>query len=170
LFIGVLGFVVFLAEGAVMDWSAVFLVEARAMAPSRAGAGFVVFTLVMTITRLWGDGLVQRLGRQRAIALGAALAGAGFALAVLVPAWWAGLLGYANIVPALFSLTGQQKVMPESVAIPAVTTLGYAGVLAGPALIGFVANGSSLGIAFVCVAIALAGVALSTRWLRRAMR
>jgi len=177
LFIGVLGFVVFLAEGAVMDWSAVFLIEARAMAPARAGAGFVVFTLVMTVTRLWGDGLVERLGRQRAIGLGAALACVGFLLAVLVPAWWVALLGYAmvglgcaNIVPALFSLTGQQKVMPESVAIPAVTTLGYAGVLAGPALIGFVAHGSSIGTALACVAIALAGVALSTRSLMRNLR
>ena len=104
----------------------------------------------MTVTRLLGDGLVQRLGRVRTVALGGVCAFARFLMATLVPAWEAALAGYvlvglgcANIVPVLLSLAGQQKDMPENLAIPAITTMGYAGVLAGPALIGFLAHSTS---------------------------
>ncbi|KRG43163.1 MFS transporter [Stenotrophomonas panacihumi] len=173
LFLGVLAFVVFLAEGSMLDWSAVFLSEVRGVEPSRAGAGYVVFALSMTLARLLGDGVVQRLGRQRAVLAGGLLASVGFALVTLVPAWWLSLCGYAlvgigcaNIVPVLFSLAGNQRAMPETIAVPAMSTLGYAGVLAGPALIGFLAHASSLVFAFLCVAVALLGVAASSRWLR----
>ena len=91
---------------------------------------------------------------------------AGMLLATLFPAWETALLGYAlvgagcsNIVPVLYTAVGKQKVMPEHIAVPAITTLGYAGILAGPAMIGFIAHGSSLSIAFVLVAMLLAGVA-----------
>ena len=63
-------------------------------------------------------------------------------------------------------MAGNQKVMPESLAIPAITTLGYAGVLAGPALIGFVAQASSLVFAFSAVAVTLVLVGLCARWVR----
>ena len=63
-------------------------------------------------------------------------------------------LGCANIVPVMFSLAGQQKNMPENLAVPAITIMGYAGVLAGPALIGFVAHSAGLTPAFMAVAAA----------------
>src|SRR3546814_6739289 len=76
-------------------------------------------------------------------------------LATLAPMWQAALLGYAlvgagcsNIVPVLYTAVGKQTLMPEAIAVPAITTIGYAGILAGPALIGFVAHGSSLSFAF----------------------
>ncbi|WDS35120.1 MFS transporter [Pseudoxanthomonas sp.] len=173
LLIGLLAFVAFLAEGAVLDWSAVFLTEVRQVDPGHAGLGYVVFSLAMTITRLLGDALVERFGRTRSIVLGGMLGGAGFLVATLTPVWQVALVGYAliglgcaNVVPALFSLTGLQRAMPESIAIPAVTTMAYAGVLAGPALIGFVAYGSSLVLALVGVAMALFAVALCAPWLR----
>jgi len=173
LFIGALCLIVFLAEGSMLDWSAVFLHEQRGVAVSHAGLGFAVFSLTMTVTRLLGDGLVQRLGRVRTVAIGGVCAFAGFLMASLVPAWEAALPGYvlvglgcANIVPVLFSLAGRQKDMPENLAIPAVTTMGYAGVLAGPALIGFVAHSTSLMTAFTAVAISMLLVATSARWLK----
>jgi len=172
-FIGVLAFVLFLAEGSMLDWSAVFLVEVRQIEPSRAGAGFVAFSLSMTVMRLSGDALVDRLGRRPTMVAGALAAAAGFALATLVPDWRVALAGYvlvglgcANIVPVLFSMAGEQRAMPESIAIPAISTMGYAGVLAGPALIGFLAHASSLVFAFLCLAAALVMVAISVRWLR----
>ncbi len=67
---------------------------------------------------------------------------------------------------ALFSLAGHQTRMPGALAISAVSTLGFAGILAGPALIGFAANHFGLIAAFIGVATALLLVALSTRWLR----
>jgi len=174
LFISVLAFIVFLAEGSMLDWSAVFLADVRQVPRDQAGAGFAVFTLAMTAMRLFGDGIVERLGRTRTIIIGGITAATGFALATLVPSFAVALVGYvmvglgcANIVPALFSMAGQQRAMPESIAITAVTTLGYAGILAGPAAIGGLAHLTTLGIAFLCVAALLLGVAASARGLAR---
>lgn len=171
--IGVLCFVAFLAEGSVLDWSAVFLHEVQQIDPSRAGLGYLAFAIAMTVTRLVGDGVVARLGRHRSILIGSLVAAGGFALATFATWLPFALCGYAlvglgcaNIVPALFSMAGNQKVMPESLAIPAITTLGYAGVLAGPALIGFVAQASSLVFAFSAVAVTLVVVGLCARWVR----
>jgi predicted MFS family arabinose efflux permease len=173
LFIGLLCFVAFLAEGAMLDWSAVFLTTVRGVEPSLAGLGYVAFSVTMTIGRLIGDRIVQRLGGHAVILAGGLCAAAGFALATLVPAWPVALLGYAlvgagcsNIVPVLFTTVGRQRVMPERLAVPAITTLGYAGVLAGPAAIGLLAQVASLSLAFLVVAALLLGVAASGRVVR----
>lgn len=171
LIIGALCMITFFAEGSMLDWSAIFLHEQRGVALSRAGSGFAVFSSTMTVARLLGDRLVQCVGRPRTVMLGGVCAFAGFLTATLVPIWEAALAGYmlvglgcANIVPALYSLAGQQKDMPERLAIPAITTMGYAGILAGPAAIGFVAHSTSLVTAFVAVAAGMLIVASSMRW------
>ncbi|TSD77875.1 MFS transporter [Pseudomonas sp. KBS0710] len=173
LFIGCLCFIVFLAEGAVLDWSAVFLSAERGLDEAYAGLGYAAFALTMTAGRLTGDAIVRRLGATRVIVIGGALATAGMLLATLLPAWETALLGYAlvgagcsNIVPVLYTAVGKQTVMPEHIAVPAITTLGYAGILAGPAVIGFIAHGSSLSTAFVLIALLLAGVAISGKILK----
>ncbi|WP_340052074.1 MFS transporter [Pseudomonas proteolytica] len=173
LFIGCLCFIVFLAEGAVLDWSAVFLSDERGLDEAYAGLGYAAFALTMTIGRLTGDAIVRRLGAKRVIVIGGLLATAGMLLATLLPAWETALLGYAlvgagcsNIVPVLYTAVGKQTIMPEHIAVPAITTLGYAGILAGPALIGFIAHGSSLSVAFVLIAVLLLGVAISGKILR----
>ncbi len=74
--------------------------------------------------------------------------------------------GCSNVVPILFTSVGRQTVMPENVAVPAVTTLGYAGILLGPAMIGWVAHEASLSAAFQLLALGLIGVAASGRLLR----
>ena len=170
LFIGALAFVLFLAEGAVLDWSAVFLTSVRGVAASYAGLGYAAFAATMTAGRLAGDRIVDRLGRQRVVLVGGLCAAAGFVVAVAVPSWEATLGGYAlvgvgcaNIVPVLFSAVGRQDVMPENVAVPAITTLGYAGILVGPAGIGFVAHLTTLPAAFLVLAAMLVAVALSSR-------
>ena len=168
--IGMLCFVLFLAEGAVLDWSAVFLTSIRHMAASYAGLGYAAFATTMTIGRLAGDRIVDRLGQKRVVLVGSLCAASGFVIATAIPSWQIGLLGYAlvgagcaNIVPVLFSSVGRQKVMPENVAVPAITTLGYAGILAGPAGIGFIAHLTNLPTAFLILAAMLAAVALSAR-------
>ncbi|MFC3938954.1 MFS transporter [Pseudomonas gingeri NCPPB 3146 = LMG 5327] len=173
LFIGLLCFVVFLAEGAMLDWSAVFLNAERQVPDAYAGLGYAAFALTMTLGRLTGDAIVRRLGAKRVIVIGGITAAAGLALSTLAPAWEAALLGYAlvgagcsNIVPVLYTAVGKQKVMPESIAIPAITTLGYAGILAGPAAIGFIAHASSLSLAFLLIALMLVGVAIGGKILR----
>lgn len=173
LLIGAVCFVMFLAEGAMLDWGAVFLDQAKGMDPARAGVGYVAFALAMTVARLAGDRVVLAVGAMRAVVAGALVAFAGFAAIVLAPAPLPSLAGFvlvgigcANIVPVMFTAAGRQSAMPESLAIPAISTFGYAGVLAGPALVGFVAHGTSLQFAFWCLAAAVAGVAAATRWLR----
>ncbi|CAM3720626.1 MFS transporter [Rouxiella silvae] len=159
LLLGVICFIVFLAEGTVLDWSAVYLVEVRNVADSLGGLGFICFATAMTVGRLGGDAIIKRFGQLRVVVYGAILAFIGFCLIFTSDALPLLLTGYlligagcANIVPVMFSQIGKQKSMPQRVAVPAVTTLGYIGVLAGPALIGFIAHHSSLPHAFVFVA------------------
>ena len=172
-FIGGLCFVLFLAEGAVLDWSAVFLTSTRAMKTSYAGFGYAAFALTMTVGRLTGDRVVQHLGGVKIIVLGGLCSAAGFALVAATPFWPLALGGFAlvgvgcsNIVPVLFTSVGRQTTMPENVAVPAITALGYAGILLGPAAIGLVARALSLSTAFLVVALMLLGVAASGRSLR----
>ncbi len=170
LFIGTLCFILFLAEGAMLDWSALFLTQVHGMPAERAGLGYAAFATAMTLGRLTGDRWVRRIGPGRTVQVGALLAATGLALATLVPAWPPALAGFAlvglgcsNIVPVLFSLAGRQHSMPESLAVPAIATMGYAGVLMGPALIGFVAHGTSLVAAMLVLTTLLVGVAASAR-------
>ena len=173
LFIGCLCFVGFLVEGSVLDWSALFLIAVRGIEPYYAGLGFACFSVTMTLGRLVGDRIVRRLGGPTMIGLGGLCAAGGFAVATLVPWLPAGLLGYAlvgagcsNIVPVLFSSVGRQTEMPQGVAVPAITAIGYAGILAGPAVIGFIAQTLSLSTAFLVLSALLVGVAASGRLLR----
>jgi len=170
IFIGALCFVVFLAEGAMLDWSALLLTSGAGMTAGQGGLGYAVFAVAMTLGRLTGDRVVRRFGGTRVLLAGGLCAGAGFFLAVLAggPALaLAGFvligLGASNIVPILFTAAGNQQAMPASLAIGAISTIGYAGILAGPALIGFVAHGSSLHMAFAALGVAMLLVAASAR-------
>ncbi len=173
LVIGLFCFVLFLAEGSALDWSAVFLRTVRGAGPAQAGLAYVAFSATMTTGRLVGDRIVGQIGQLRTVAFGAGFAAAGLAFATLAPGWPAAAAGYAlvgagcsNIVPVLFSLTGRQKSMPESAAVAAVSVLAYAGVLAGPAAIGLVASLSNLTIALLAVAALLGAVAAASTRLK----
>jgi predicted MFS family arabinose efflux permease len=159
LLIGAMCCISFLAEGAVLDWSAVFLTTQRGFPAAYGGIGYAAFSTTMTAGRLLGDRIVARLGGRRVVMVSGAIAAAGFAVAALVPSWPASILGDAligvgcsNIVPVLFTAAGRQTVMPENIAVPAISTLGYLGILAGPAGIGFIAHAASLAGAFLVVA------------------
>jgi predicted MFS family arabinose efflux permease len=173
LFIGVLCFVFFLAEGAVLDWSAVLLTSLHGLDAAWAGFGYAAFSVAMTLGRLTGDRIVQRFGGPSVIVIGGLSAAIGMALATFAPGWASALVGFAlvgigcsNIVPVLFTSVGRQAEMPENVAVPAITTVGYAGILAGPAAIGFVAAAANLQIAFLILALLLLGGAVAGRFLR----
>lgn len=165
--VGLLCFIAFLAEGAVLDWSAVFLRFSRGLDIGQAGLGYAAFSLAMTAGRLFGDRITARIGPRAILRWGGLIAAMGFVLAVLVPSGIAGMLGFAlvgigasNIVPVLFSTAGRLPGMSPSVAMAAVTTVGYAGLLAGPAAIGFAAElttlgAALLGVAGLCVLVAL---------------
>lgn len=174
LFLGGLCFIVFIAEGAMLDWSGVFLVSLRGMDPAYGGLGYAAFATAMTGSRLAGDCMVTRFKPARVVVMGSLCASLGIVFSLLTSSWSFSLLGYAlvgvgcaNIVPVLFSAVARQTHMPQGTAVPAMTTLGYAGVLMGPALIGFVAHASSLQLALGLVAIALLGVAATAKSVQR---
>lgn len=174
MFIGLLCFIMFLAEGSMLDWSALFLTQLRDMAPAQAGIGYAVFSIAMTFGRLTGDRIVNAMGRYRVLLLGSLCSTGGILLAIAIPHAAAAILGFmlvgvgaSNVVPILFTAAGNQKTMPVNLAIASVTTVGYAGILAGPALLGFIAQVSSLSLAFGCVAALLLLVTASARAVTR---
>ncbi|WP_411556500.1 MFS transporter (plasmid) [Pantoea agglomerans] len=155
LIIGIICFAVFLTEGTVLDWSAVYLTDVRAIPASLGGLGYTCFAIAMTVARLTGDRIISSLGRLPVVLGGALVAAAGMAMVTFIASWPLALLGYtlvgagcANIVPVMFSAAGRQTVMPQAVAVPAITTLGYLGVLSGPAVIGYVAHYTHLAFSF----------------------
>ncbi|CNI27317.1 putative inner membrane protein [Yersinia frederiksenii] len=163
----------FMAEGAILDWSGVFLTNDRGLDITHAGWGFAVFGGTMSIMRFTGDKVVSILGRKHVLILSSLFAMAGYAVAVIIPDWKFTLLGFAlvgigaaNIVPVLITLAGQEKVMPVNMSVAMVATLGYFGVLGGPALIGFIAHLTDLYTAFCIVALTFIVIAAGAFKLR----
>lgn len=151
--------VVFLVEGAVLDWGALLIVERAVMDLSTAGAGFVAFSVGMVLMRLAGDTVIAWTGRLGALVGSGGVAALGMSIVLTLDnplAVQAGFFlvgaGAACIAPILISAAGHQGVMPASQAVAAVTTAGYGGHLLGPALVGFVAQGTSLAFAFALLA------------------
>jgi predicted MFS family arabinose efflux permease len=145
----------FLVEGALLDWSALLIVSAQLASLALGGLGYMLFSIAMTIGRLMGDRIVARAGNVRVLVGGGVLAVGGFALLLTAASPPVAMIGFvligfgaSNIVPVLFSLAGRQTVMPAGLAVAALTTTGYAGILVGPAAIGFVSNAISLKAAF----------------------
>ncbi|OSM96320.1 MULTISPECIES: MFS transporter [Lonsdalea] len=169
LFIGILCFVMFLTEGAMLDWGALYLTAFRGIDPRQAGIGFAVFSITMTLGRLYGDRLVNRLGRFAIVAGGSLCAAAGLLMTITIDNPITAIggfalvgLGAANVVPILFSSAGNQTVMPPHLALASITTLGYAGSLLGPTLLGFVAQISSLSLALGIIVILLLAICASS--------
>ena len=158
-FVGMTAFIAFLSEGAVMDWGGVYLTTVRGMELALAGTGYSVFSAAMLTMRFLGDRVVQRIGALLVAVGGALLAFGGILLVMFAPVdallyvgFFAIGIGSANIVPVFFSLMGRQNVMPVSAAVSAVSTMGYLGILAGPAAIGFVSSLTTLQTAFAMLA------------------
>ncbi|WP_252973620.1 MFS transporter [Vibrio navarrensis] len=173
-FIALLCFFVFLTEGAMLDWSALFLHTELGVAKSQAGLGFTLYAVAVTIARLYGDRLVNAIGRYRVLLLGSLLAILGLALMIATDLTWLtflglGLvgLGIANIVPILFNAAGNQAQVPANLAFPAVTLIGYVGLLVGPAFIGFIAHSINLTVALGSTIFCLLLVMLSARKITR---
>lgn len=158
--IGILCFIMFLAEGGVLDWGALFLSQLRGVPMQDAGVGYTLFAVAMSIGRLIGDRLVVRFGRYPVVLAGSLIAAAGFFSMVFIPAPLANLagfvcigLGLANIVPILISATAKQHDMPPELAIAATTTMGYSGILIGPAFLGGLAQLAGLAAVFFVLGV-----------------
>ncbi len=147
--------ITFLSEGAILDWGALLLTGRGLVGPTQSGIGYSVFAIAMTAGRLTGDAVVARLGDRLTMLVGGILAILGYVVLLMAPAApiaFLGLLliglGASNTVPVLFRQAGAQSVMPPALAVASISTIGYAGILVGPAGIGFVAQAIGLSGAF----------------------
>lgn len=162
--------VTFLVEGAILDWGALFSIERRLTAQEGGGLGYLIFSAAMTLARLTGDGIVAKMGSRSVLVWGGLTAASGFILMLL--ASWAPMalfgfflvgMGCSNLVPVLFSSAGRQTVMPPGLAIAAVTTTGYAGLLVGPAAVGAISHRFGLSTAFWLLAGLICLTALTAK-------
>ncbi|HYC55845.1 MAG TPA: MFS transporter [Candidatus Binatia bacterium] len=159
--IGALAFLGLMIEGSMADWSALFLHETLDASRAFAATGFAVFSVTMAAGRFAGDALAARTSSRRLLRTSAVLAAAGMATSLVVAHPLVAIAGFAavgfgiaNVIPILFrSAAAASQQHPER-ALAATTTMGYLGLLAGPAIIGFVAGATSLSIALGLVALA----------------
>lgn len=170
LLLGVLAFAAFLTEGAILDWTALFLIQHRGLDQAVGGLGYALFSAAMTVGRLTGDRVVTALGELRVLLWGGLLTVTGLVAMVAAPGAATSLaamalvgLGAANLVPVLFSAAGRQHAMPVGLAVAAMSSLGYAGILAGPAAMGFVAQWAGLSAAFLALAALMLSIPLAAR-------
>lgn len=167
LLLGFMCFAVFMSEGAVLDWGAVFLREIKSVSSEFSGVGYAAFSVAMAIMRLSGDKIVERFSDKIIVAGGSLIAASG--LVVMIFAAWLPLVlfgfiligvGAANIVPIFFSEAGRIPGIPSTAGIAAITTMGYSGLLVGPAFLGYIAQHFSLPVALGFVASFMLAVAV----------
>ncbi|MET7568540.1 MFS transporter [Streptomyces sp. NPDC005492] len=168
-----LALMVMLCEGAANDWSALHLKDVLGASESTAAFAYGTFAATMTIGRLLADRLVTRFGSMAILRYGAVIAGVGITLVALAPWMWAAFAGWAlfglglsGCVPQLFSAAGHADPSAAGANVSRVAGLGYVGMLAGPAVIGWLTHLVALNHAFVLLTLLCAITAVAARVLR----
>lgn len=158
--LSVISFCILLGEGAMADWSAVYVADLRTATPAIAALGYAVFSAAMASGRLAGDAITARFGAVRVVRYGSLLSAAGLCAALAVGGVIAAMvgfacvgLGFASIFPNMCSAAARQPGIPPEAAIAAVSVTGYLGFLVGPPSIGALASMSSLRAALLLVAL-----------------
>ncbi|MFE7953674.1 MFS transporter [Streptomyces sp. NPDC057426] len=176
LIIGAIGFCGVFAEGASLDWSAVYLKDELGSSAGVAAASTTAFALTMAIARLVGDRVVDRFGAVRTVRVGGVAATAGGLLVVLAPhaaVAMAGFgligLGVAVVVPLAFAAAGRSGPNPSQ-AIAGVATITYTSGLIAPSAIGGIADATSLMFSFGLVTLLAFGLVLGAGVLRQGDR
>ena len=166
--LGIISFCVLLGEGAMGDWSAVYLDDTLRTGPGFAAAGYAAFSLSMAFGRLFGDRFTELLGPARLVRSCGALAAVGLGIALAAAQPFVALAGFACagagfsvIFPTALSAAGRTG-GPTGPALAAVTTAAYTGFLVGPPFIGFLAELTGLGYAlYLVVALSAAVIILA---------
>ena len=171
LVLGAIGFCCFLAEGAVTDWSGVYLHDVQGATLGFAPIGAAAFGLGLTAGRFVSDPLIARLGRAPLLPRAGALGAAGMLLAILAPSPALAVAGYAilglgvaPVVPICFTLAGTAPGVPPAWALARVTTIAYFGLFTGPPVVGAIAELTGLGAALGVVVVLLVAVIGLSRW------
>lgn len=171
----VLALLVMLSEGAANDWSVLHLQDVLDASPQVAAFAYGAFATTMTVGRLVADRVTARFGPVAVLRWGSVIGAAGIAIAALSPSIWLALAGWAiagiglsGTVPQLFSAAGHAEPGAAGVNVSRVAGLGYLGVLAGPAVIGWLTHFVPLNIAFLLPVALCVVAALSAGVLRAA--
>lgn len=158
--LGIIAFCSMICEGAMFDWSGVYFRKVVQADPAWVGAGFTAFMSTMAGGRFVADWFTSRYGIKRVLQLSGLLTSAGLGVAILFPALPTAIFGFllvgvgvSSVVPLVYSAAGRSKVLSPGVALAAVSTIGFAGFLIGPPLIGIVAGFSSLQVSFSIIAL-----------------
>lgn len=158
--LGALAFCILVGEGAMADWTSVYLRSSLHTGEGLAACGYAVFSAAMVIGRLAGDQLTARYGRVALVRFGAFIAGFGLCAALAlgsVASTLAGFAcvgaGYSVIIPLVFGAAGRVKGVSSGAGIATVTTTGYLGFLSGPAMIGYAAELFTLRVALGLVVL-----------------
>ncbi|MNH50343.1 Inner membrane protein YbjJ [compost metagenome] len=163
LLIGSLIFICYLTEGAIADWSAIYMKQAHEVGPFIAVLAYMIFNACMTIGRFSGDAVIRRFGSMQTLAAGGILGVLGLSIGLLSPNIVLALIGFGIVgvgvsvlVPILISMAGNLPGGDRNVAIARASTCGSIGLMAGPAVIGFVAEGYNLLLAMMLPVLLLA--------------
>ncbi|WFN97327.1 MFS transporter [Edwardsiella ictaluri] len=172
--LGALCFVAYIMEGSMLDWSGILLTNHSSVSSNYAGLSYTVFAFAMTIGRLLGDRLIKSFGRFSVFLVSSIISIAGLGvivsttiLFIMISGFFLIGIGLANIVPILFSAAGRQTTMPNTLAVAAISSIGYAGILIGPAFIGGIAHLSNLTTAFTAVAVLSLSIPLCSQLIRK---
>lgn len=155
LLLGIVSFVAMGSEGAIIDWSGLYLREISMAPEALWGAGFLGFQITMTLGRFLGDAISTRIGSVKMVALGALIAIAGYSLVLSTTTYLAiagfalSGLGFSVMVPELFRIGGNVKGIDSSQGVSFIAGLGYTGFLVAPPILGFVAKRWSLVSCFI---------------------
>lgn len=160
----VVGFICMGAEGAVTDWSALYLRDISNAKPVWLAVGFLSFSIFMTLGRFLGDHLSDQFGSYKVLYMGLLLSLFGYVAVLLKSTFWSilgfGLIGFglSVVIPELFRISGQYKHLEKSRAISLVAGAGYIGFLIGPVLYGFIAEATNLWWSFLSMFVIVLGV------------
>ena len=157
--LAMVGFCIMMGEGAIADWSTVYMDDYVKAGPFLSGYGYAGFSFCMTLGRFFGDELIMKRGAISVVRFGSLLAMIGLGV-VLIEQTYATIigfglvgLGYSCIVPVLFSSSAKVPGVTPSEGIASVASSGFIGILLGPVLIGLIAEASSLGTGFLFILV-----------------
>ncbi|SDP76967.1 Fucose permease [Phyllobacterium sp. YR620] len=165
--IGLLCFLGLLMEGGMADWSGVYMTTVVKVSTAQAAMGYAAFSLMMVAGRVLGDWFVGVFGERASLLMGAISAASGFAISLGSPTFELSVFGFAlvglgasNLVPLLFSAASRTVGLPPATAIAMTASIGYAGFLIGPPLIGFASD--HIGLRLALVSLFLSAVLIGT--------
>lgn len=163
--LSIIGFCIFLSEGAVADWTAVYIKEVLRGGEGIAAAGYAAFSAAMTIFRFTGDAITARLGRSWTIRAGGIVAAFGLGVVALAHSPFVALTGFAiagagfsSIIPVVFAAGGRVSSVSEATGVATVSGIGYLGFLAGPPMMGWISETTSLRVS-MCFLVVLSAIA-----------